>query len=266
MRRAGHVACVAKARERRPVYEEILKQVDHRPWTLPRAPWIGFQSWQQELFAHWPVDAEAVRSALPPGLELDTFDGQAWVGATPFIIRRSHVRGLPPLPPIAEYLELNLRTYVRRGGMAGVWFFSLEASSRTAVLGGRALYRLPYFVARMRMSEAGSGKGGIEFESRRPDGRAAFLARYAPAGPPTLATPGSLDHFLFERYMLYAGLHRGGLLRAHVHHPPWRLQPAEAEVDAEGLLRAADVVADLQPALLHYIERQDTLIWGPERV
>ena len=248
------------------MYEEILNQVDHRPWALPRAPWVGFQSWQQELFAHWPVEGAALRAALPPGLELDTFDGQAWVGATPFIIRHSHIRGLPPLPPIAEYLELNLRTYVRHDDMPGVWFFSLDASSRTAVLGGRTLYRLPYFSAEMRLTERAGPVAEVEYQSRRPDGSAAFRARYAAAGPPSHATPGSLDHFLFERYLLYAGLHRGGLLRAHVHHAPWPLQPADTEVDAEDLLRAAGIAADVQPALLHYSERQDTLIWGPERV
>lgn len=248
------------------MHEKILRQVDHRPWPLPRGPWVGFQSWQQELFAHWPVAAEPLRTALPPGLELDTFDGQAWVGATPFIIRSSHVRGLPPLPPIAEYLELNLRTYVRRDDMPGVWFLSLDASSRTAVLGGRALYRLPYFTAEMRMTQVAGSSPGVEFESRRPDGSGAFRAHYAAAGPAMQASPGSLDHFLFERYLLYAALHRGGLLRAHVHHAPWSLRPVDAEVDAEGLLRAGGVAAESQPMLLHYSNRQDTLIWGPERV
>lgn len=243
------------------MYEEILSRTAHRPFPVAKGPWVAFQSWRRQLFAHWPVEPEGLRGLVPTGLEIDTYEGRAWVTATPFEICRFHARGLPPLPPVSEYLELNLRTYVTREGIPGVWFFSLDSSSRTATAGARTFYRLPYFNARMSLEQEGNT---IHFESRREDGTAGFSARYEPSGPPALAEPGSLEYFLVERYLLYARLHRGGLLCAHIHHGPWLLQPAEAHVDAVELLRAGGIEETSPPVLMHYTARQDTLVWGPE--
>jgi hypothetical protein len=127
----------------------VLQEVDHRPWPLPDRGWLQAQSWEQLLFAHWEVPADALRALLPASVELDTFADRAYLGLTPFAVANLRLRGLPPVPVVSSFLELNCRTYVTVGGKRGIWFFSLDASSRFAVEAARRLYKLPYFRARM---------------------------------------------------------------------------------------------------------------------
>lgn len=202
-----------------------------RPWPVPAAPWIMRQSWHDLLFAHWPVPADALAPRLPRGLALDTFDGQAWLGIVPFRLSGLRPRWMPPSPGVSAFLEVNVRTYVTAGGKPGVWFLSLDASSRLAVRGARLLFRLPYHHARMR---AEWQAGGMRYESHRPG--AALRAEYRPCGERFTAAPGTLAHFLTERYCLYAADPRG-LLRCEVDHPPWPLQPAELRLDVNTLSR-----------------------------
>jgi len=183
---------------------------------------VQAQTWEDLLFAHWPVSEDALRQRVPPGLELETFDGSAWLGVTPFRIAALRLRGLPPLPRVSTFPELNVRTYVTRDGKPGIWFFSLDAGSRLAVEGAKLTYRLPYFRARM---SAVRRAGWIEYESHRADGDAAFGGRYRGEGDFFRAEPGSLEHFLTERYCLYAA-DGAGVFRADIHHPPWPLQRA----------------------------------------
>ncbi|MEL6431174.1 MAG: DUF2071 domain-containing protein [Planctomycetota bacterium] len=191
--------------------------------------------WDRLAFLHWPVPAEPLRARIPEPLDVDTFDGTAWVGVVPFEMQRVRFRGLPPLPGARRFLELNLRTYVTLDGRPGVWFFSLDAESWTSVRGARATFALPYFDARMSMHDAGDG--GTDYRSERrhrgaPPAR--FDATYRPVGEFTRSAPGGLTHFLTERYSLYAqrgfGVRhslRGGLVRGDIEHPPWELAPAE---------------------------------------
>lgn len=238
---------------------EILRTTDHRPWPMPRAPWIMVQSWQQLLFAHWRVSRASLRLLVPAQLELDEFDGSAWIGMTPFRVVGLRVRLLPPLPGLSTFPELNLRTYVRYNDVPGIYFFTLEAASRTAVFAARALYRLPYRQADMEVSRAADG--WISYASSRRHGHAAFSGRYRPVGEPFTPAPATVEHFLTERYALYTLARDGTVLRGDIHHAPWSLELAQAEVqlntvpDAHGLGRPEEM------PLLHYAERQDTLIW-----
>ena len=134
---------------------QILTDVSHRPWPLPGGQWFMTQSWHDLLFAHWPVDARVLQERLPAGLLLDTFDGQAWIGIVPFRMTNVAPRGVPPVPFVSEFLELNVRTYVTLQGKPGVFFFSLDAGRLLAVLGARAMFRLPYFAASMRVTRSG---------------------------------------------------------------------------------------------------------------
>src|SRR5438270_4242966 len=118
-------------------------------------PVIGFQRWDRLLFLHFEVPGDALRARIPAQLELDTYEGRAFVSVTPFTVRGARIRGVPPLPGIANFHELNVRTYVRRGDDRGVWFFSLDAASAAAVAVARASLRLPYCYARMNRSEEG---------------------------------------------------------------------------------------------------------------
>jgi uncharacterized protein len=241
--------------------EDIALATAHRPWPMPAGPWIMFQSWREQLFAHWRVPAQQVRPLVPAQLELDTFDGSAWLGITPFLITGLRVRGLPELPFGSEFPELNLRTYVSVKGRAGVYFFSLDAASQLAVIGARIGYGLPYHKADMEITTAEDG--WIRYRCNRDTGDADLVARYRPQpSEPYQAAAGTLDHFLVERYVLYV-VRGERVVRGDIHHRPWLLRPAEAVFERNTIGMAAGVALPLEPPLLHYSARQDALIWPP---
>jgi uncharacterized protein YqjF (DUF2071 family) len=217
------------------------------------------QTWEDLLFAHWRVDPELLRPRIPQGLELDVFDGAAWIGVVPFRLTGLRLRGLLPFPG-SSFLELNVRTCVAAQDKPGLWFFSLDASSRVAVELARRTYRLPYFHARMSATRRGES---IVYESARVDepGRV-FRGLYRPVGEPREPQPGSLEWFLTERYCLYA-LDRGTLSRAEIHHEPWPLQQAEAEIEQNTM---PPVELPEHAPLCHFSRRQDVVIWPLERV
>ena len=223
------------------------------------------QTWEDLLFAHWRVDADALRPLVPEALRLQTYDGAAWLGVTPFRITGLRLRGTLPLPRVSKFLELNVRTYVTAGGKPGIWFFSLDASSQLAVEAARRTYKLPYFRARISVARR---DGWIEFDSSRADSRSTprvFSAHYRPAGEEFAAEPGSLEEFLAERYCLYAVDERGRLYRAEIHHAPWPLQPAEARIELNTMAPEGIELPDEQP-LLHFAGVQDVVIWPLQRV
>jgi len=183
------------------------------------------QEWRDLLFVHWPVAAATLRQYVPEALELEEFDGSAWIGLTPFWIG---AMGLFAGPRIrCRVPETNLRTYVRFQGRPGVWFFTLDITSRLAVAGGRGLYKLPYRHASMEVSNEADR---VVYQSRRDDG-SGFAFRYRPIGPVSPAAPGSLEHWLTERYTLFSATDRGAIFRADIEHRPWPLQPAELTIE-----------------------------------
>jgi uncharacterized protein len=232
--------------------------VDHRPWPLPRRSWLQAQTWEHLLFAHWRVTEEALRDHVPDELPLDSFDGSFWLGLTPFRVDALRLRGTPPVPGLSSFLELNVRTYVTYQDKPGIWFFSLDAESRLAVEAARRTYALPYHHASMRAHHLGEA---VDYVSRRRDDGHRFDGRFRPTGPAAPPRAGTLEHFLTERYCLYTRL-RGELFRAEIHHPPWRLQPAEAEV-RENTMLPPGIELEGQP-LFHFSERQDVVIWPLE--
>lgn len=220
--------------------------------------WLLAQRWDDLLLAHWRADPTELGRLLPAQVEPDVYDGSAWVALVAFVMNDSRPAGAPrslSLPPIPE---LNVRTYVRVGGVPGVWFLSLDASSRFFAGTGRALYGLRYRVARMAVANEGER---VHFLSRC--GPAAFSASYEPCGDPAQARTGSLEHFLVERYRLFA-LRRGRLITATVDHEPWALQPADAQIR---LNRMAPAGLELHGApLLHFSRMLDARISTPEPV
>jgi hypothetical protein len=226
----------------------------HRPWPVPDGSWLQAQTWERLCFLHWRVPRAALRELVPERLEVETFDGSAWLGITPFRITGLRVRGLLPLPRLSSFLELNVRTYVSRGEKPGIWFFTLDAESRFFAEAAKRLYRLPYHHARMSWWLRGDE---VEYRSERTGAR--FAAEYAPAGEVAPPEQGTLEHFLTERYCLYTE-HKGELYRAEIHHPPWPLQEAEAELEENSM---APVELDGKP-VAHYSARQDVVIWPLE--
>src|ERR687892_361778 len=127
--------------------DRVLAATAHRPWPMPDGPWIMTQTWNDLLFAHWPVDANDLRQRVPAGLDLDLFEGQAYVGVVPFHMTNVAPRGVPAIPWVSAFPELNVRTYVRIGAKPGVYFFSLDAGNPVAVAVARAMFNLPYYPA-----------------------------------------------------------------------------------------------------------------------
>lgn len=260
-----------------------LSRLDHRPWPLPAGRWTWRQSWRDLLFAHWPVPASLLRPLVPPSLEIQEFDGTSWIGVVPFRMAGVMLRPLPDLPYVSAFPELNLRLYVERDGRPGVWFLSLDAANLLAVWAARRFFHLPYVHARIALSRSASG---FDYDSRRLEGSVPvhFRARYRPTSEPYESQPGSLEHWLTERYCLYAQANDGTLYRAEVHHHPWPLHAAEAEIELGGLLAphglgsalapsaptssapAPDPPISGEPALLHFSRRIDVVVWSPEPI
>ncbi len=241
-------------------------------------------TWRSLLFMHWRIDASLMRPLIPRGLEIETFDGSAWIGVVPFTMTGIRHPLLPPLPGLSAFHELNVRTYVRpaqddRSEAAGVWFFSLDAACAPAVRSARAAYGLNYLLARMSLSRRGNL---VEYDSLRahngaPD--ATFSAAWRIGDPLPPAAPGSLAHFLTERYCLYT-LRRGILARADIHHTPWRLRSATLDRCRSSMISALGLsepeIAAALPAtvrnpspgepLLHAADELRVAAWWPRPV
>lgn len=243
------------------------------PTRRPTGRAIGYQSWSELLFIHWTVPAAELQSLLPDGLTVDTFHGQAWVGLVPFHMSGVRPWWSPAIPGVSAFHETNVRTYVHRDGEApGVWFFSLDANSSLAVRIARWKWQLPYFYAQMRLQREGRH---VSYSSRRlwpgtVEARSAITADVGdllPVAPdsgnarPGVATSGTLEHFLAERYLLYAQANDGRLLRGQVHHTPYPLCTAHISSLDETLIAAAGITTEGPPAHVAYSAGVDVEIF-----
>jgi uncharacterized protein YqjF (DUF2071 family) len=206
------------------------------------------------------VSAARLRHLVPPQLTIQEHGGTSWIGVVPFRMRGVMRRPLPDLPGISAFEELNVRLYVEKDGKPGVWFLSLDANNALAVWAARALFHLPYFHADMSLQV---DSDEVSYRSSRRRSAERFDATYAPHGETYRATPGSLEHWLTERYCLYAQAADGSLLRTEVHHEPWPLQAADAEIRENTLLVRHDVPAWGPPAQLCFARRLDVVVWSP---
>jgi len=239
-----------------------FEQVAHRPWPCPERRWTWRQSWRDLLFAHWPLPAEQLHPLVHPDLTVQEFEGTSWVGVVPFHMRGVMRRPFPDLPWISAFPELNLRLYVEAQGRPGVWFLSLDAGNALAVWAARRFFHLPYFHARMSITGLPEKASYRSFRLSRPRG-IEFKVEYEPVSPPYLASSGSLEHWLTERYCLYTQSPAGELICAEVHHPPWPLQRAAAVIERNDLLEPFGLAVSGPPPLLHFSRRLDVVVWSP---
>ncbi len=223
------------------------------------------QRWHDLLFAHWRCAMSDLRPLIPAPLAIDTFDGTPWIGVIPFYMSGVRMRGVPPIPTTHAFQEINVRTYVTLDGRPGVWFFSLDAASMLAVVGARLGIRLPYFRASMQMTKADDR---IAYTSDRwsiAGAPASFAATYRGIGPAASPLPDTIDHFLTERYALYASDGKR-IWRGDIIHPPWSLQAAAAGIERNSMIAAAGISPPGHQPLLHFSAFQDVRLWWPVRV
>ncbi len=222
--------------------------------------------WHDLLFMHWPVDPELVRPLIPRGLELELFDGMAWIGVVPFHMRGVGPRFLTWVPWVSAFVELNVRTYVTIQDRPGVWFFSLDASNVIAVIAARLGFHLPYFEARMLTVRKNDW---IYYKSLRiyygaPP--ATFAGRYRPTGPVFHSQPGTLEYWLTQRYCLYSANRQGKIWRGEINHALWPLQPAEAQTAHNTMTEQLGFDLPGNQPLLHFARRLDVVAWAPQLV
>ena len=240
---------------------DILRETAHRPWPMPDGAWIMTQTWHDLLFAHWPVASEALRPHVPAGFDIDLYDSRAWIAIVPFHMTNVAPRGVPALPWVSAFPELNVRTYVRVHGKPGIYFFSLDAGSAVAVGVARTLFHLPYFTADMTVRQSGEW---IHYQSRRRSSDGApveFVAKYRPIGPPSPPVHGTLEHFLTERYCLFTTDDSFRAYTVDIHHPPWPLQGTEVEIMENTMADAVGIRLPSMAPLVHFSKRQDMVAW-----
>jgi len=224
------------------------------------------QTWTDLLFAHWSVAPETLAGVVPEQLALDTYDGRAWIGVTPFAVRNLRVRLTLPVPSISTFPEINVRTYVSVDNKPGIFFFSLDADSHAAVSAARRLYRLPYFHSRIAIARDGPE---VRYDATRADADApadaSFRGSYRPVGARFQPPVGTLAHWLLERYCLYTLDDQQRVRRAEIHHPRWPVQRAQATIETNTMAAELGLALEDDP-LLHYARRQDVVFWALERV
>lgn len=237
-------------------------ETSHRPWPLLERPWAMAMTWHDLLFMHWPVPVDLLRDLIPRTLEIDTFDSECWLGIVPFRMTGVTPRKIPAMPWFSNFAELNVRTYVKFGSKPGVWFFSLDAASSIAVRAARLFYHLPYFNAQMLVSNSGVA---IHYESKRVHKcahTASFEGEYRPIAPVSSAHPGTIEYWLTERYCLYAANRAKQLFCGEIHHNPWPLQIAEAQIRRNCMTEQLGFpLPDTKP-LLHFAEKLEVVAWS----
>jgi uncharacterized protein YqjF (DUF2071 family) len=245
--------------------DSILFATSHRPWPPPITPWVMAQRWNDLLFLHYAVAPGMLRPLVPEVLSLDTYEGQAWVSITPFLLDHLRPHAGPALPAISRFPELNVRTYVTYQGKPGVFFFSLDAGNLSAVWGARVFYRLPYWKASMKVKRTGGEKVDYYCDREHGPKPARFRGSYRPTSPIFRAVPGSIQYFLSERYCLYA-YNRNRIYRGQIHHLPWPLQEAECEIAENSMAAIAGIALPAQPTLINFARELRVLVWAPERL
>jgi len=225
---------------------------------------VMHQSWDRLLFIHWRMPAEALRQLIPSRLAIDTYEGEAWVGLTPFTIRDARPTYVPPLPWLSDFHEVNVRTYVHLGGVPGVWFFSLDANSLAAVAGARAFFSLPYHRADIELAQEGDT---VVYTADRVGAEppAGLRATWRVGSPLPAAVPGTLEFFLVERYCLYTS-DGEKLYRCRIHHRPWPLRTAALTAFSSTLVEADGLPTPAGEPLLHYGGPVDVEVWPLEEV
>lgn len=234
--------------------KQILAQTEHRPWKIPEESWMYYQEWNHVLFLHWEVEPELIKELLPKGIELDLFQQKAWISLVPFTMQRIRPSFLPDFAPISNFHEVNLRTYVKRDGKSGVYFFQIESEKWISTCLAKKLSGLPYEKAQIKRKI----KGEDQFYQLRNNAKGfRFSTHFKTKSRTTPKNP--LELWLTERYCLYVeqGPH---CYRYDIHHVEWQLDQVEL-TDLNANYNIADFSLSSAPNLCHYSPGVQVLAW-----
>ena len=234
---------------------------DHLPFPMPPRHYAISQEWRDLTFMHWKVEPSRLQPHLPTGLAIDLFEGEAYVGVIPFVMKNVRPRGLPAVPGISTFAEFNVRTYVVKDGQPGVFFLTLDAKSLVTCMHAPRAYGLAYRYAKAKVKRQGEA---IAWRSRRSSDGAQLVGTSSPMGTEQVAQPHTLEHFLFERYCLYTE-HKGCLRRAYVFHEPWVFHEGEVRLENNSLLESYGMGLEvLVPDLIHVSKGLPVKTWSIE--
>ncbi|PLR78979.1 DUF2071 domain-containing protein [Bacillus sp. V3-13] len=237
-----------------------LKLTKHRLFPLPDRPWLMIQRWDHVFFYHWAIPSSLLKDHIPKQLELDEFDGVAWLGIVHFEVNKLKVRGIPRFPFLEGFLELNVRTYVKYRGKPGIYFFNLDASSPIVVFLAKTGYLLPYRKAELNSLKT---EKGFKFRNKRivsKEKTEKFSAIIQQTEALYYSQEGSLDHWLTERYCAWTSI-GSKLCRVDIHHLKWRLSRAKAEIKANTMASFLPSWRfDTEP-LVHYSPSKEAYFW-----
>jgi uncharacterized protein len=248
------------------INDKVVFSMDttHRPWPIPKEPWVMKQTWYDLLFAHWEVDPNIIKPLIPNTLHVDTYNGRAWIAVVPFRMSGIHLRNLPEIPFTSKFPEINVRTYVTYQDKPGVYFFSLDATNYLAVQTAKYFFHLPYYFSKINVKKQSDTisykckRNGTKDEHR-------FNGIYRSTSDVFLSKKDSLEYWLTERYCLYTE-YNNKLFRGDIHHDPWSLQLAEAEI-YENTMFNIEGFSPLQTSpILHFAKSLDVLLWGIKEV
>lgn len=238
-------------------------QIDvQRPYPIPKRPWVMHQTWNDVLFAHWPIPVKELQAFVPTSLPLDTYDGQAWISIVPCWMSGVRPRFMPAVPYLSKFAQINVRTYVTLNGKPGVYFFSLDADQTIMVELARLGFHLPYF--RTTIQYDVNENNNVDYFSTRNDSRVTsgqFKASYRPIANVNISVPGSLAYWLTERYCLYSVDTKGHVYRGEIDHCRWPLQHAEAEIEINSLLSSFGIQLPQIKPLFHFAKRLHVHAW-----
>lgn len=248
---------------------EFLVRTSHKPRPLPAGRWAMTQRWNDLLFAHWPIAPLKMEGLLPEWLEADTYQGSAWVGAVPFWLDRIKIRGVPAIPGLRNFPDLNLRTYVRDRftGTPGIYCFSVDSNNLLAVAVAHLVYHLPYCLAEMHLEQRSEREFAFYSRRRFSQGNVIFKARYRGLGPSRRLVEirsGSFEQFMSERPCVFSTNRAGHPIRANLHHVPWPLEEAEAEIERNDLAKSVGIDLPEMDPVLHYSRRLAVYVWPAE--
>ncbi len=245
---------------------DIMRDIGHRPWPLPSKNWIMRQRWRNLLFSHWPIPLETLRRHIPSELEIDTYQGRAYLGVIVFMIEGIHLRGLSSLSLTPVFSEVNLRTYVHYQGKPGVFFLSLDVGDWASYTIAKRWYRLPYKKALISFQKEGQSFACQSVRKGTIDPPISFGVKYAPASEVYVPKEGTLDHWLTERYCLFSTNNGSNIYCGEIHHRPWPLQKAKADISKNTLFTPFRMEGSEGKPICHFSKGLDTLFWNIKKI